>query len=476
MGRFKRSIDWFIPETFRVNLEDMRRGRLLVASSLVLFFLWLAFSVRQETTVMIFGIAGGAFVLLMPLVFKETASISLAGNGIVGFITLSDFYLSYVNGGGNSSIFWWCALAPVIAVLLLGNRWGLFWFLVNLTGIQVFYRLVKSGYEFPSRQAASFQVVGYEQIIPSIIGLAVVMSLLALFLENSKNKALKKQQAELAKSKELSDKLQGIVEEIQKNAVSLRSSLEELSWTSKEMQDNADDMAETEVEAAAAVNQSYNTIQEMASSLQETTKEMQELRETTQTTEEEGKYGEKTVIDAGQAINKIKEGSREIEIVLEVITEIADSAHLLSLNAAIQAAKAGEYGKGFSVVVAEIRELAERSNDAVVTIRKLMKQSKYVISSGEDVIADTLEVFKKIIKYNNDISNQVREISVSISEQDIGIQEIAKGAEEISTVSIDNAALVQELSQSLEAGADTIENLSKITEDMDDQVSPFKVA
>jgi methyl-accepting chemotaxis protein len=201
---------------------------------------------------------------------------------------------------------------------------------------------------------------------------------------------------------------------------------------------------------------------------------MQELRKLADTAEDEGKMGSDIISESNEMMGLIENSSKQIERITVIITDIAEQTNLLSLNAAIEADKAGDYGKGFAVVAEEVGELAERSNEAAKQISELIKRNDDNVFQGKEVINETGEFLEQIIKQVRMMANEVNQLVSSITEQDIGTREIAKGAEEISQKSDKSLELITKLATLIKESNTTISNLSEIADRLESQVSSFR--
>jgi methyl-accepting chemotaxis protein len=187
---------------------------------------------------------------------------------------------------------------------------------------------------------------------------------------------------------------------------------------------------------------------------------------------EEGAQGSK---DAAERMDRIHQATARISSAVAVIQEIAQQTNLLSLNAAIEAAKAGDKGKGFAVVAEEVRKLAERSRAATVEIEQLIKDTHAAVAGGVTSVQATSGLMGRIHGAVTDVAARVREIGVATKEQSGTAGEIAKRMEESAREVSQNAAATQELSATVQEISRTAADLAQVSETMARAVAAFQV-
>ncbi|PKG23566.1 methyl-accepting chemotaxis protein [Niallia nealsonii] len=210
---------------------------------------------------------------------------------------------------------------------------------------------------------------------------------------------------------------------------------------------------------------------------------------------EQMKFINKSVKQSNEVIHSLSNRSKEIGKIIEVIQSISNQTNLLALNAAIESARAGEHGKGFSVVANEVRKLAEQSQESAKLISTLIAEiqqdtehsvqimSKVLIHAedGLSISEATSNKFAQIISSTKVIGPQIEEVSATVQQMSAGLQEVtsqtgdivsiasfnAEGAEEVAAASQEQLASMDEISHSAKA-------LTVLAEELLTTVNMFK--
>ena len=287
----------------------------------------------------------------------------------------------------------------------------------------------------------------------------------------------------------LADDLSELVGQVQRSGIQVNTTATEIAATAREQQSTAHEIAATTVEIGATSRQISTTSKD----LEKTMNELNQVAE--QTTDLAGSghaaltHMETTMRQITEAsgsitakLSVLSEKTNNINSVVTTITKVADQTNLLSLNAAIEAEKAGEYGLGFAVVAMEIRRLADQTAVATYDIEKMVKEMQSAVGAGvmgmdkfSEVARRGVEEVRQVSTHLAQIIHQVQTLTPRFQTVNEGMHAQATGAQQISDTLAQLSEAAQQTAESLRQSNLAIEQLNGAARGLQTSVARFKL-
>lgn len=235
------------------------------------------------------------------------------------------------------------------------------------------------------------------------------------------------------------DKLSDTVGKINESARYIRNAAQEIAEGNNNLSQRAEQQAASLEETAASMEQLTGTVKANA----DNAKLANEITNNAQLLAEKGGVVVKSAVEAMREIN---DSSNRIADIIGVIDEIAFQTNLLALNASVEAARAGDQGRGFSVVATEVRNLAQRSAIAAKESKELIQSSVQKVRSGSDFVNQTGQALNEIVNGVKKVSDIISSIAIASVEQSAGIAQVNVAVAQMDEITQHNAALAEEAS------------------------------
>ncbi len=285
------------------------------------------------------------------------------------------------------------------------------------------------------------------------------------------------------------DKIHGVISEVVKNTMQVASAANEIAASSDEMSSSMSQQTDQTLQVASAVEQMSSTVAEVANKSANASKTAQDAGtqareggEVVQDMINEMRNISEVVNRTAVSINGLGARGEEIGQIIGVINEIADQTNLLALNAAIEAARAGEHGRGFAVVADEVRKLAERTVQATEEVAKSItaiqtetNQAVEQMSEGTERVNEGVTYAEKagnaleaIVNGSKQVSDMIQSIAAASDEQATATQEISRSLDTINSVT-------RHSSEGAQQAACAATQLSEKSEQLRALVSQFKL-
>ncbi len=242
----------------------------------------------------------------------------------------------------------------------------------------------------------------------------------------------------LSAMSEMQSSLSTMVASVKSNSNQVAAASAEIAQGNHDLSDRTERQAGSLASTASSMKQLTESVEQNAGSAKQANK----LAIAACDVAESGGVAVRGVIDAMKTIDV---SSKQIANIIGVIDGIAFQTNVLALNASVEAARAGDLGRGFSVVAAEVRNLATRAADAAKEIKNLIETSARQVSLGSELVGRAGDTMIEVVSSVKGVTGLMGEISEAIAHQSLSMSKIGTAVEEIDDVTQQNAALVEQM-------------------------------
>lgn len=266
--------------------------------------------------------------------------------------------------------------------------------------------------------------------------------------------------------------------------------------TSKQLQGVVQDQSASASEQASAINETTTALEQIRASSNQTLEEVQRLGESADKAHQESSHGVQAVDTAVEGVRQIRqemkgiaetifslnEHTQQIGEIIAVVRNLAQQSKMLALNASIEAAKAGEAGKGFAVVAAEVKDLAEQSQQSTAQIQNILQDIRYATDRsvmateegtkgaerGLELVERAGEAVHALMEVVGRTATSSQQIVAATRQEAEGITQVTNAMAEINTVI---TSLVKSMEETRQASA----QVNELAENLTDSVSVYKL-
>ncbi len=282
--------------------------------------------------------------------------------------------------------------------------------------------------------------------------------------------------------RELISRLTEAVQATASASTQISSSAEEMAAGAQEQSAQTGEIASAMEEMSSTIVETNQNTNLAAEAVKESVEATDHVDEAVRNTIDEMNKIAEIVFEAGETVKELGSSSEKIGEIIHVINDIADQTNLLALNAAIEAARAGEQGRGFAVVADEVRKLAERTTGATKEIAEMIVQLQKgtqdtvasiesgveEVETGKKLAGEAGEAIQLIVQTSQRVLDLVSQVATASEEQAATAEEISRNIESINMVAHESASGVEEI-------AKATEDLNRLTENLQQLVEQFKL-
>lgn len=357
---------------------------------------------------------------------KNKGKYHLCTHVVIGMATLGIYSGIYMTGGPAQTPSGMQLLVPLfMAFSLLGLQEGIIWGIVILLIFTITSLMHASGFVFPV--VTKPEMMNITRIFNWYIAFLILTALFIINMQMN-NRLRRERDAER-------DKYRHIAEVAAKSVV--------VNETADALAKSGKDLLNASLQQKTAIEQLSTTTEELGATAAQNTTLAASAMEAIKETEKQLNISASDIMQMVETMQEVQKSSEEIKTINNVIDEIAYQTNMLSLNAMIEASRAGEGNGGFKVVAVEVKKLSERSAKAAENINRLLERNFLSVKKGANLSQTMQKRFRDITENVKPVTFSIQNVSDASQEQHEAIRQIMQGLFDIDRAIENNQALSQ---------------------------------
>lgn len=263
---------------------------------------------------------------------------------------------------------------------------------------------------------------------------------------------------------EMRDDYNATVAKLQETMQQLIASAKVIGKRARDIRGASDSLSQRTTGQAATLEETTAALEQVSASVRSAAEAAKNADQVSSRAKSDASSSSHVVREAVSEMAKIRKSSNNIVGIIDVIDDIAFQTNLLALNAGVEAARAGDAGKGFAVFASEVRQLTQRASESAAEIEGLIGESAEQVSRGVDMVEGAGNALKLIVDHIANISDLVADIARSAEDQSTAIFEINNGAISLDQVTQENATMAKEMQSTVAILSEETETLEQMTD------------
>lgn len=369
----------------------------------------------------------GLLLLLLSFLYKyRILPLNFVCNFVILSLFLGLYYLTFFSGGAHSEQIFWVLIIPLFAHLLLPTKWGRMWFAITLVSIAALFILDANGYRFPTVELMTEQDE-FVQWTMAIIGNMFAIYIASVLFKEGHISSVAEVEESKEKAEAVSQNLAAVLKQIKESSDLLNNSSSGLLETSKKLEEDTSmyfDKTSNIYDSSQNIRRKMDTV---AAEIKLATDRMEEISKTASKARKIAEEGNTIAKETSESMNALKKGGEDSANITNMIQQTSKQLKLLSLNAAIEAANAGEHGEGFAIVANQVKNLAEKTSEATAEVTEINKNIQITTDRSTEYIS-------RIVELIEDFYSLQQAISSSVEKQNDATKVISRGLSETAEI------------------------------------------